>query len=76
MAVDQLRYGIIGSGMMGIEHMLNIVAIDGARVTAISDPEPSSRELAKTFTGLDGKDGRPTVVEFEHHLEQIGRAHV
>jgi predicted dehydrogenase len=71
MADDELRYGIIGSGMMGIEHMLNIAAIDGARVTAIADPEPSSRELTKTFTGLDGQDGRPTVVEFEHHLELL-----
>lgn len=68
---DELRYGIIGSGMMGIEHMLNIGAIDGARVTAIADPEPQSRELAKQFSGLDGVDGRPAVAEFEHHAELL-----
>ncbi len=64
---DELRYGIIGSGMMGIEHMLNINAIDGARVTAIADPEAQSRELARAFSGLDGLDGRATVAEFDHH---------
>ncbi len=64
---DELRYGIIGSGMMGIEHMLNINAIHGARVTAIADPETQSRELARSFSGLDGIDGRPAVAEFTHH---------
>ncbi len=57
-ADGDLRYGIIGSGMMGIEHMLNIAAIDGARVTAIADPEDESRRLAKLFSGLDGEEGR------------------
>ena len=55
MATDRtgtLRYGIIGSGMMGIEHMLNIAAIDGAEVTAIADPVAESRELAKAFRGV------------------------
>ncbi len=70
MATDRtgtLRYGIIGSGMMGIEHMLNIAAIDGAEVTAIADPVTESRELAKAFSGLDGVDGRPSIAEFDHH---------
>lgn len=32
--------------MMGVEHMQNIAALDGATVTAISDPNPGSREFA------------------------------
>ena len=41
---DALRYGIIGSGMMGIEHLLNLAHVDGAEVTAIADPHQGSRE--------------------------------
>ena len=35
----ELRYGILGCGMMGKEHIQNINLIDGARVTAIADPD-------------------------------------
>jgi len=41
-----IRYGIIGSGMMGREHMRNIGLLEGAEITAVSDPHPESRELA------------------------------
>lgn len=41
-----IRYGIIGSGMMGREHMRNIGLLDGAEITAIADPFSQSRELA------------------------------
>ena len=34
-----LRYGILGCGMMGKEHIQNINLIDGASVTAIADPD-------------------------------------
>ena len=34
-----LRYGILGCGMMGKEHIRNIDLIDGASVTAIADPD-------------------------------------
>ena len=36
-----LRYGILGCGMMGKEHIRNIDLIDGASVTAIADPDAS-----------------------------------
>ena len=38
-----LRYGIIGTGMMGREHILNINAIEGTAVTAIADTNEQSR---------------------------------
>ncbi|MFN3549947.1 MAG: Gfo/Idh/MocA family protein [Mesorhizobium sp.] len=41
-----VRYGIIGSGMMGREHMRNIALLEGTEIAAVSDPHPESRELA------------------------------
>lgn len=48
---EPLRYGIIGTGMMGCEHILNLVAIDDAEVIAYSDPHPTSREWAAACLG-------------------------
>lgn len=45
-----LRYGIIGAGMMGLEHIENINHIAGAIVTAYADPHPDSRAAAATLT--------------------------
>lgn len=45
---DALRYGIIGSGMMGIEHLLNLAHVPGAQVTAIADPHEGSRNWARS----------------------------
>ena len=33
------RYGIIGCGMMGQEHLQNIALLDGAEVAAIFEPD-------------------------------------
>ena len=41
-----IRYGIIGCGSMGREHILNLRALDGVEVTAIADPHPPSRAAA------------------------------
>ena len=39
---DVVRYGVIGTGMMGCEHIANIGALNGVALTAICDPhEPS-----------------------------------
>ncbi|MFN3845302.1 MAG: Gfo/Idh/MocA family protein [Paracoccaceae bacterium] len=42
-----LRYGIIGCGMMGQEHLRNIALIDGATVAAIFEPDATMRAQAK-----------------------------
>ncbi|HEU5300674.1 MAG TPA: Gfo/Idh/MocA family oxidoreductase [Acidimicrobiia bacterium] len=39
---DEVRYGVIGCGMMGQEHLRNLVALPGATVTALADPHPES----------------------------------
>jgi predicted dehydrogenase len=41
-----IRYGIIGCGSMGREHILNLHALDGVEVAAIADPHAPSREAA------------------------------
>ena len=49
---EHVRYGVIGTGMMGIEHVENINALDGAVVTAIADPHGPSRAA-----GMEAADG-------------------
>ena len=44
--MPELRYGVIGTGMMGREHVANISHLPGARVTALADPDPASLEAA------------------------------
>ena len=46
-----IRYGIIGSGMMGHEHIRNIGLIAGARVSAVSDPDEGMRSSAAALAG-------------------------
>jgi len=41
-----LRYGIIGTGMMGIEHIENLAFTDGVEVVAFADPHGPSRDRA------------------------------
>lgn len=54
-----VRYGVIGTGMMGCEHIANICALHGTEVTAICDPHPPSLELGqstvKQFSGASAK---------------------
>lgn len=40
------RYAIIGTGMMGQEHIRNIDLLEGATVAAIAEPDPGMRECA------------------------------
>ena len=60
-----IRYGVIGTGMMGLEHIGNILAIPDAVVTAISDPHPVSREAARE--ALRGRE----FLAFEDHRDLI-----
>lgn len=48
---EPVRYGIIGSGMMGGEHLLALAAIPDALVVALSDPVPSSLEWGVACAG-------------------------
>lgn len=37
-----LRYGLIGAGMMGREHLRNLALIPGSTLVALGDPDPGS----------------------------------
>jgi myo-inositol 2-dehydrogenase / D-chiro-inositol 1-dehydrogenase len=46
MKQENIRYGIIGCGSMGREHILNLHSTDGAVVTALQDPHAPSIEAS------------------------------
>jgi len=48
-----LRYGVIGAGMMGQEHLRNIALLPNAVVTALADPHAESIAGAKQAAGRD-----------------------
>lgn len=54
-----VRYGLVGSGMMGVEHIQNLAITPGAVVTALADPTDSSLGWAKNALG-DAADGVQT----------------
>ncbi|MFN7148095.1 MAG: Gfo/Idh/MocA family protein [Microthrixaceae bacterium] len=45
--MDDIRYGVVGAGMMGQEHLRNIEALPGATVAAIVDPHGPSLAAAQ-----------------------------
>ena len=48
---DTIRYGVIGTGMMGCEHLRNIEALPDATTVAVSDPVGTSRTWAAKAVG-------------------------
>lgn len=50
----QIRYGLVGSGMMGVEHINNLAITPGAVVTALADPVSTSLGWAKGALGDRG----------------------
>jgi myo-inositol 2-dehydrogenase / D-chiro-inositol 1-dehydrogenase len=53
---SEIRYGLVGTGMMGMEHIQNLHITPGARVTAIADPVGTSLNWARRALG-DKADG-------------------
>jgi len=66
---EPVRYAVIGTGMMGGEHLLNLSANPDAIVVAISDPNEGSREWGLACAG--GPDSGVAV--YEDHLEILRR---
>jgi myo-inositol 2-dehydrogenase/D-chiro-inositol 1-dehydrogenase len=69
LALKTLRYGIIGCGSMGREHIENLRALGGCAVTAIADPDAGSRAQAAAL--LDGQ-----VTLFERHQDLLASGRV
>ncbi|MGZ6887795.1 MAG: Gfo/Idh/MocA family protein [Acidimicrobiia bacterium] len=59
----EVRYGIVGAGMMGLEHFRNLRALPGAVVTAVADPHPESLARARATAGDDPLACFPSHVE-------------
>jgi myo-inositol 2-dehydrogenase / D-chiro-inositol 1-dehydrogenase len=71
--MTKLRYGLIGAGMMGREHVRNLALVKGAVVTAISDPDVGSRnESARAVQGVMGK---PPAI-FKSHRDLLDKGEV
>ena len=51
-----VRYGIIGTGMMGHEHVRNLALLPGAEVVAYADPESSSRWWTRQLIGSEADE--------------------
>ena len=49
--MSTVRYGIIGTGMMGQEHMRNIALLPDTAITAIADPNEAMRESGAQLAG-------------------------
>lgn len=60
---SELRYGVIGTGMMGREHIANVSHLRGARVAALADPHPLSLEAASAL--------EPAAARFSDHRDLI-----
>ncbi|ALJ21989.1 Gfo/Idh/MocA family protein [Microbacterium sp. No. 7] len=62
-----IRYGLIGTGTMGREHIRNVGLIDGSEIVAIADPHAPSREAAQQLLG-------GTAAEYEDHATMLAEA--
>ena len=70
---DTIRYGIIGSGMMGGEHILDLNHLEGAQVVALADPVATSIEwgLGCVAAGPDGEPARQRTAVYTDHRELL-----
>ncbi len=55
MSGKPVRFGLIGTGMMGYEHILNLKLLPDAEIVGITDPAPRSIVLAQAVLGDDLK---------------------
>jgi myo-inositol 2-dehydrogenase/D-chiro-inositol 1-dehydrogenase len=66
---DLVRYGIIGTGLMGHEHIRNLELTEGAEVVAVSDPESRQRWWAQQLVGRE-------LAEYSDHRDLLSKAGV
>ncbi len=64
------RYGIIGAGLMGQEHIRFLNRIDGVTVTAIADPDPGMRAEAAGLAGAEAFTDHKALLS-EGHIDAL-----
>ena len=70
---DIIRYGVIGTGMMGGEHILDLNHVEGAAVVALADPVDSSIEwaLGCVEAGPGGAEAKARVATYSDHRDLL-----
>lgn len=53
---ETVRYGLVGAGLMGVEHIRNLEITPGAVVTALADPHEPSLRRARQALGDRAQD--------------------
>ena len=61
---EPLRFGVVGTGMMGIEHINNVIALDGTEVAALCDTWAPSLDATQERLRCAGLDPAPA---FDDH---------
>ncbi len=64
-----LRYGLVGTGMMGVEHIQNVRVTPGVEIVALADPVATSLDWAKTALG---GDANPQIYASSAELAKAG----
>jgi len=52
----KVRFGLIGTGLMGLEHIANLALLPEAEIVAVADPTPSSLDWARQALGARAGD--------------------
>ena len=75
---ETIRYGVIGSGMMGGEHILDLNHVDGAQVVALADPVASSIEWGRGCVGAgpDGDTAKERTAIYTDHRDLLADPNV
>lgn len=65
--MSDLRVGLIGTGMMGCEHLRNLMGLDSVAITAVSDPNEEPLRWATKTLG----DRAKSVTQFTSHEDLL-----
>ena len=64
-----MRFGVIGTGMMGIEHIVNLIALDGAEVVVFCDNWEPSIDAAQRQLASNGLNPVPCFADHRDLLD-------
>lgn len=66
----RVRYGLIGAGMMGQEHLRNLALIDGAEIAAIADPDEGMRASSASLASLQVENTSAVFSDYKDLLQR------